>query len=129
MAQAFNAPPEDLLLTASAIAGLRLDADWVILSACNTAAPGAGAGADGLSGLARSFFFSGARSLLVSHWAVASKPTVMLTTGTIERLATDPFVGKAEALRQSMADMLDDDTTDYLQHPAFWGPFILVGDG
>jgi CHAT domain-containing protein len=116
------------LLTASTIAGLRLDADWVILSACNTAAPGGGAGADGLSGLAQSFFYSGARSLLVSHWAVASKPTVMLTTGTIGRLTKEPQIGKAEALRQSIEAMLDDDSSD-LQHPAFWGPFVLVGDG
>lgn len=121
-------PGDTGLLTASTIAGLRLDADWVILSACNTAAPG-GAGADGLSGLAQSFFYSGARALLVSHWAVASKPTVMLTTGAINRLTTDPQLGKAEALRQSITAMLDDDSTDYLQHPAFWGPFILVGDG
>jgi CHAT domain-containing protein len=50
----------------------KLDADWVILSACNTAAGGASDNAEALSGLARAFFYAGARSLLVSHWAVYS---------------------------------------------------------
>ena len=75
-------PEDDGLLTASEVAELRLDADWVILSACNTAA-GAGAdygGDEALSGLARSFFFAGARSLLVSHWPVRSDAAVELTT-------------------------------------------------
>ena len=62
-------PEDDGYLSASEIAGLKLDADWVILSACNTAAGGA-EGAEALSGLARAFFYAGARSLLVSHWAV-----------------------------------------------------------
>jgi hypothetical protein len=60
---------DDGLLTASEIAALKLNADWVVLSACNTAA-GGGEGAEALSGLARAFFYAGARALLVSHWAV-----------------------------------------------------------
>ena len=70
---------DDGYLTASEIAGLKLDADWVILSACNTAAadaPNAGA----LSGLARAFFYAQARALLVSHWEVNSEATVKLVT-------------------------------------------------
>ena len=75
-------PPEegseldDGLLTASEIAQLKLNADWVILSACNTAAADGTPGAEGLSGLAKAFFYAGARSLLVSHWAVSSEATV-----------------------------------------------------
>src|SRR5262249_51823471 len=57
---------DDGYLAASEVAALKLDADWVILSACNTAA-GEAKGADALSGLARAFFYAGARSLLVSH--------------------------------------------------------------
>ncbi len=60
---------DDGYLTASEIAGLKLDADWVILSACNTAAGGA-QGAEALSGLARAFIYAQARALLVSHWEV-----------------------------------------------------------
>ena len=71
-------PPEsgteadDGLLTASEIATLELDADWVILSACNTAAADGTPGAEGLSGMAKAFFYAGARALLVSHWSVNS---------------------------------------------------------
>ena len=68
---------DDGYLSASEIARLKLDADWVILSACNTAA-GEAKGAAALSGLARAFFYAGARSLLVSHWYVDSKATVAL---------------------------------------------------
>src|SRR5581483_1295826 len=63
-----SAPDDDGLLMASEIARLTLDADWVVLSACNTAAPDGRPGADGLSGLARAFFMAGSRALLVSHW-------------------------------------------------------------
>jgi CHAT domain-containing protein len=72
---------DDGLLTASEIAQLRVDADWVVLSACNTAAGESDKpGAKALSGLARAFFYAGTRALLVSHWAVNSEATVHLIT-------------------------------------------------
>src|SRR5262249_22370600 len=76
---------DDGFLTASEIASLKLDADWVILSACNTAGP-QGEGAEALSGMARAFFYSGARALLVSHWEVSSEASVKLTTRAIQEL-------------------------------------------
>jgi tetratricopeptide (TPR) repeat protein/CHAT domain-containing protein len=126
-------PPEkaseidDGYLSASEIAALKLDADWVILSACNTAA-GDSKGAEALSGLARAFFYAGARSLLVSHWEVASQSTVKLITSAIAELKADPKIGRAEALRRSMLSLI---TTgkNYEGHPAFWAPFVLVGEG
>jgi CHAT domain-containing protein len=126
-------PPEqanetdDGYLSASEIAGLKLDADWVILSACNTAA-GEATGAEALSGLARVFFYAGARSLLVSHWEVASDATVKLITKAIAELKADPKIGRAEALRRSMLSMINSGK-DYEAHPAFWAPFVLVGEG
>jgi CHAT domain-containing protein len=90
------------LLTASEIANLRLDADWVILSACNTAAPEGRPGAEGLSGLAKAFFYAGSRALMVSHWWVASGATVLLTTGAIQEFSDNPNIGRAEALRRAM---------------------------
>ena len=81
-------PPEtgteadDGLLTASEIATLELDADWVILSACNTAAADGTPGAEGLSGMAKAFFYAGARALLVSHWAVNSEAAVFSDSGS-----------------------------------------------
>jgi CHAT domain-containing protein/tetratricopeptide (TPR) repeat protein len=118
---------DDGYLSASEIAGLKLDADWVILSACNTAA-GDAKDADALSGLARAFFYAGARSLLVSHWEVASEPTVKLITKAVDELEIDPKIGRAEAQRRSMLSMIDTGK-DYEAHPAFWAPFVLVGEG
>jgi CHAT domain-containing protein len=109
---------DDGYLSASEIAALKLDADWVILSACNTAAGGA-EGADALSDLARAFFYAGARALLVSHWAVDSKATVNLITGAVKRMAAERNVGRAEATRQSMLAMIDTGKP-YEAHPAFW---------
>ena len=70
---------DDGLLTASEVTQLHLNADWVVLSACNTAS-GDKPGAEALSGLARAFFYAGAKSLLVSHWPVYSDAATLLTT-------------------------------------------------
>ena len=118
---------DDGYLSASEIAGLKLDADWVILSACNTAAGGAD-NAEALSGLARAFFYSGARALLVSHWAVYSDATVKLITRALSTIAADPSVGRAEALRRSMLAMIDKGEP-HEGHPAYWAPFVVVGEG
>ena len=118
---------DDGLLTASEVAQLKLDADWVIMSACNTAAGGAD-NADALSGLARAFFYAGARALLVSHWAVSSDATVGLVTRAVEALKADPTIGRAEALRRSMIAELDKGPADET-HPTYWAPFIVVGEG
>ncbi len=80
---------DDGYLTASEIAALKLDADWVILSACNTAAGGA-ASAEALSGLARAFFYAQARALLVSHSEVNSDATVKLITSAGSTLKRHP---------------------------------------
>jgi CHAT domain-containing protein len=77
---------DDGLLTASEIAGLDIDADWVVLSACDTAA-GESPSAPALSGLARAFLYAGARSLLVSHWAVRDDVAARLTVETASRAA------------------------------------------
>ena len=124
-------PPEegsehdDGLLTASEIAQLNLDAEWVILSACNTAS-GDTKGAEGLSGLAKAFFYAGARALLVSHWPVESHSATALTQGMFEELKAHPELGRAEALRRSMLALV---ANDNYAHPAFWAPFVVVGEG
>ncbi len=118
---------DDGYLTASEIAALKLDADWVILSACNTAAGGA-QGAEALSGLARAFIYAQARALLVSHWEVDSEATVKLITGAMRRLAVDKSVGRAEAMRQSMLALIGGRDAKEA-HPAYWAPFVVVGEG
>jgi CHAT domain-containing protein/Tfp pilus assembly protein PilF len=119
---------DDGLLTASEIAQLTLNADWVVLSACNTAA-GDKPGAEALSGLVRAFFYAGARALLVSHWAVASDAATRLTTSTFDLIKNDRSLGKAEASRRSMLAYLSDTTQPFNAYPAMWAPFEIVGEG
>jgi len=129
-------PPEtpteldDGLLSASEVSDLRLDADWVVLSACNTASGETEApGAEALSGLAKAFFHAGARALLVSHWRVDSEATAKLAIETFERNAESPGIGRAEALRQAMLDRMRKSDDPWSVYPAFWGPLTLVGEG
>ncbi len=116
---------ESPLLTLEDVLSLKLNADWVVLSACNTA------GADGraeeaLSGLARGFFFAGSRSLLVTHWSVESESAMLLTTNTFAAYKRDPHLRRAEALRQAMLKTMSQ--AEY-SHPAYWAPYALVGEG
>ncbi len=109
---------DDGLLTASEVAQLKLDADWVILSACNTAAADGTPGAQGLSGLAKAFFYAGSRALLVSHWPVVSDAAVAITTRMLAE-AAKPGVGRAEAHRRAMMAMIDDKDRPHFAHPLF----------
>ena len=119
---------DDGLLMASEVAALKLNADWVVLSACNTAA-GDQIGGQALSGLARAFFYAGGRTLLVSHWPVYSDAAVRLTTRAFAELDRDPKAGRAEALRKAMTALMDDRSQTDNAHPAVWAPFIVVGEG
>jgi CHAT domain-containing protein/tetratricopeptide (TPR) repeat protein len=140
-ALAFSAPEVagvegDGLLTLGEILALRLDADSIVLSACNTAS-GDGAGAEAVSGLGRAFFYAGARSLLVSHWAVETTSAAALTTEYFRRQQSSPSVGRARLLQEATNAMIDHGTFVDQQtnrtvfsyaHPIFWAPFTLVGD-
>ncbi|WP_063993079.1 CHAT domain-containing tetratricopeptide repeat protein [Bradyrhizobium sp.] len=126
----------DGLLTMEEILGLKLDADWVILSACNTGA-GAGAGAEAASGLGRAFFYAGTRALLVTNWSVHSQSARQLVTDLFKRQADDPKLSRSEALRQAAMALVDG--PGYLNsegrpeftyaHPLFWAPYTIIGDG
>lgn len=120
---------DDGLLRASDIVKLELDAEWVILSCCNTAASDGTPGAEGLSGLAKAFLYAGARALLVSHWTVESEATKQLITRMMNELRNHTEIGRAEALRRAMVSLIDDPSEHYLAHPAFWAPFVVVGEG
>lgn len=124
---------DDGYLTASEIAGLHIDADWVILSACNTAAGDGSVGAPGLSGLSRSFFFAGATNLLVSHWPVRDEVAAKLTVRAIAIANGKPGTSRAEALQRAEREIRDDPSHDgphdSWAHPSAWAPFSMVGDG
>ncbi len=120
-------PDDDGYLSASEIAALKLDANWVILSACNTAG-GEAQNSQALSGLTRAFIYAQARALLVSHWAVDSGATVKLVTTAIAEMTGDRTAGRAEALRRAMLAVIDKGAP-HEAHPAYWAPFIVVGEG
>ena len=122
----------DGLLSLEEILQLQLPhTDWVILSACNTAG-GDGSG-ESLSGLARAFFFAGAKGLLVSQWSVDDRATQELMTQIFQRYGAAHSVPPAEALQQGMLALLQLSTTSperaYFAHPFAWASFFLVGDG
>jgi len=118
----------DGLLTASEITELKLNADMVVLSACNTAAPDGSPGAEGMSGLGRAFFYAGGRSLLLTHWAVLSDAAVSMTTGMFSYMKNDSNMHKAEAARRSKLDIINSKDKPYYAHPLFWAPFAIVGE-
>ena len=120
---------DDGYLSASEIAALKLNADWVILSACNTAGGvDAGQEAQALSGLARAFFYAGSRALLVSHWEVDTDAAVTLITSTVSAITRNAKIGRSEGLRRAMLEMIDHGKPEQA-HPSYWAPFVLVGEG
>jgi CHAT domain-containing protein len=125
---------DDGLLTMDKVISLKLNADWVVLSACNTAG-GEGAGSEAVSGLGRAFFFAGTKALLVSNWPVDSVASRQLMTDLFKRQQGSKDLQKSEALRQSMLAQIDQggakegNTMKYsYAHPLFWAPFVVVGD-
>lgn len=133
---------DDGYLSASEIATLKLDADWVLLSACNTGTLADGEAREGLSALSRAFFMAGTHSVLASHWPVESRTTAQLMTGLFGNLQANTGLRRAEALHQSMVAVLDAPSecgwlcwlgwqkeTYPTAHPAFWAPFVVYGEG
>ena len=109
---------------------LKLDADLVVLSACNTAGPNAKTG-ESLSGLARAFFRAGARGVLVTHWSIVSGAAVPLMINTFA--AGDGALDSAHALRQAQLQLIDTagsgNNPIELSYPNYWAAFTLIGDG
>ena len=117
----------DGILTSAEIAQLSLNADWVILSACNTAGSDGKTANEAFSGLARSFFYAGARTILASHWPVVSKSTSEFTNLVFAEYEKSN-VGKAEAHRKAIKRFLRSKNILHA-HPSIWGAFSIIGDG
>lgn len=127
---------DDGVLSASEAAALRLSADWVVLSACNTATA-AGSG-DSLSTLASAFLYAGADALLASRWRVEDEVTAALTVETLANAEANPAGGRAAALQAAMRAVRAGKRADgsavegwavHWAHPASWAPFTLISDG
>ena len=131
----FGGPESDGLLSFREIFDLRLDADLIILSACDTAGradltatqeAGLTSGGDfALDGLVRAFVGAGARLVVASHWPVpdAYDATQRLISGLF---TAAPGSGTAGALRQSQRRLMDQAATS---HPYYWAGFAVIGDG
>ncbi len=121
---------DDGLLNLAEILDLKLRADWVVLSACNTASAD-GQASEAVSGLGRAFFYAGAKALLVSHWPVETVSAKLLTTELFKRQSADAKLSRAQAMREaSLAVMQQSAGNSYsYAHPMFWAPFVVVGDG
>ncbi len=127
------------LLRLDHILKLSLDADLVVLSACNTAAAD-GSGAEAVSGLGRGFFYAGSRAVLATHWPVETVSARHLMVRLFEGYAGEGVGGKpltrAQALRHAMLDLIDKEVASDVRgkpvlayaHPAFWAPYALYGD-
>jgi len=134
-----SAPPgadsaKDAFIASDEVQELKMDADLVIVSACNTAGPGGAAG-ESLSGLARAFFFAGTRGLMVTHWSVDDDSAEFISAHTM--LGMKPGATRKDttlALRQAKLDRLMTAGTPggpslVFSHPFAWAPFVLIGDG
>lgn len=120
-------PENDGYFSASEIARLELDADLVILSACNTAGSDGAPDAEGLSGLARAFILAGARAVLVTHWKVDSEAARILIPDVVRRHRQGTDI--AAALVQAEVALRSHPSYRWSGHPAFWAPFSYVGVG
>ena len=118
----------DGLLRASEVVQLDLDAGLVILAACNTAAADGSPGAEALSGLAKAFYYAGARALLVSNWPAEAGATAELVPDLVEGIE-DEGLPRSVALQRAMNTLRDDHRFDFYAHPALWAPFMVAADG
>ena len=112
--------PDNGRLTAADLYSMRLSADLVTLSACETGM-GKVLSGDDVVGLTRGFLYAGANSIVASLWPVSDDETKFLMTGFYKNLKVLP---KAQALRQAQLD-----TKKKYPHPFYWSAFQLTGMG
>ena len=115
---------EDGLLTMSEIMALDTNANLVVLSACNTAS-GDDADSEGFSGLAKSFFMSGSKSILVSNWYVETYSAKEIVINLFKNLKDNPNFSISDGLNLTMSEMAKNEKER--SHPLFWAPFVVVG--
>jgi CHAT domain-containing protein len=126
-------PGSDGLLEASEIVALALNADFVVLSACDTGGRGATStigtglrapGGEALSGLVRAFFYAGARNVVASHWLVPDEETITLMETLYSEFANGKTLSEAMHVANSTLAM-----RPATSHPFYWAAFSVIGDG
>ena len=115
--------PEQMFLSMSEILGLKIHAETVVLSACNTGS-GAVSHAEGVMSLGRAFMAAGAESVTVSLWQVSDESTQMLMEEYYKNILQGK--SKAEALAIARSYLFASDKR--FTNPFFWAPFVLIGD-
>ncbi|MBK7658029.1 MAG: CHAT domain-containing protein [Betaproteobacteria bacterium] len=115
------------LLALDDVLTMKLAADWVVLSACNTASDD-GRAQEAYSGLARAFFFAGARAVLATHWAVETISARELVTRTFRHQAANAAAPRAESVRQAQLELIEGKAGPGFGHPFYWAPYALSGD-
>lgn len=125
LAQKADNPNEDGLLEAWEMKDLDLNADMVILSACETARGRVSSG-EGVIGMSWALFIAGAPTTVASQWKVESSSTTELMLEFHRQLLTGKNITKAEALRRASLKLMK--MPNY-KHPSYWAGFVMVGDG
>ena len=120
-------PDASPLLTLDDVLTLKLNSEWVVLSACNSASAD-GRAEEALSGLARGFFFAGTRAVLVTHWPVETDSARELVTRTFQYYTKTADLGRAESLRRAQLDLIAGRAGAQYAQPFFWAPYAVSGD-
>jgi CHAT domain-containing protein len=123
---------DGLLSMKEVIEDVELNAELVVLSACNTAGEtSATSNGEGFAGLTRAFMYAGAHQLMVSHWAVESNATQALVTGTFREVKAGKTPAQALATAQqalAATSFASEGRSFSRAHPFFWAPFVVVGE-
>jgi tetratricopeptide (TPR) repeat protein len=114
-------PGTDGYLRMSEVMGLKMNADMVALTACQSGL-GKELSGEGVMGMGRAFQFAGAKSVLMSLWSVAESSSVNLVESFFRHIKEGK--GKLEALKLAREEI----RKQGYDHPFFWAAFILVGE-
>jgi CHAT domain-containing protein/ankyrin repeat protein len=117
----------DGLLTSSEIARMKINSEWVVLSACNTARSSSLDSSPTFSGLSNSFLYAGADAVLASHWPVESKSTAEFTKNVFSNLKRGRFLSKSSAYQRTAIQFLKGELSKEYSHPFYWSAFELIG--
>lgn len=118
------------MLTSTDVANLHLNANLVILSACNTGGGNGRSGGEALSGLARSFFFAGARALMVTQWSVSDQVSAYLVATDLAHVQQGQGASASlRAVQLALINGAGHGLPAGIADPFYWAPFVVIGDG